>query len=205
MKDDRGFSAAGNTIQNDVVFQRLTDDIILLFLDGRNDFLQTISGAAGKYHLQDIVLDIDLRIEHTLEFAFFDNILAAMLQIHFSVSGGCTEYHFAKPLLIEQRSCWCTPVEDDRFTFPGQTAPSDIVAEFLIIQCLIQIIDHAEIRTVIHLGKLQNPLISTCIISLLDGIGLADLKPVFQLDFFELEFSSFDDLLLQKAQILQSV
>ena len=74
MHGDSGFTRTGNTLYDDIVVRRLPDDIILLFLDRRNDLTQYSLLVFGKIFSQQIVIRDNFRIEKIKKSAVLDLI-----------------------------------------------------------------------------------------------------------------------------------
>ena len=169
MQNDCRLAAAGYAVQNHIDLQRLTDNLILLLLNGRNNFLKPAAAVAGQHHLQHIVLDIDFGIEQALQLSVFYNVLPAACQLNLHRTGRSLVHHRAQPLLIKQRGRRSPPVQDQGLTIHRQAIPADIMLAVLSF-LLIMKCNLSKIRIIIHSAQLIDPLIGRGILLLANRI-----------------------------------
>ena len=152
MKCHGCLAASGTALYDQDLVRLIADDLVLLLLNRSDNALQAGVCMLRKRHLQNLIVNVDIALDHILQSAITNLILA--LPGNFSGKRPHRRFERCRSLIkvVEQTADGCAPVIDQRKHRPaaGQVADSDIVALRLVLT-LIAEIHTAKIRILLHL------------------------------------------------------
>ena len=111
MHGDRRLTGARHSLYDHIVIGRFSDDLILLLLNGSNDFSQHCLLVFCQVFCQKIVICHNLCIIKIKQLSFFDLIGSLQFQINFHLCAvRCGIAAFSKSVLVVGIGNRCTPV-----------------------------------------------------------------------------------------------
>ena len=112
MQGNRGLAAAGNALHKDQIVEGVTDNHVLLALDGFDNRFHLLGSVVRQRLAEHIVDDIDIRIEEVVEGAVLDVVLALERDLAADGAGGSKVLDRAGLIAVEQAGNRGAPVID---------------------------------------------------------------------------------------------
>ena len=154
-------SGSGNTLYNDVVIRRFTDDVVLLLLNRCDNFTQNCLLIFRKILCQKFIIGNDFRVEVIEQLSVVNLISSLQIKTDGKLPAiRCTIAAFSQSVFIICIRYRCAPVHDHLMRrILRNSSPADIQG-FLLLKRLIQKINPSKIRLlccllVTHQGRLH--------------------------------------------------
>ena len=154
-------SGSGNTLYNDVVIRRFTDDVVLFLLDRRNNFTQNCLLIFRKILCQKLIIGNHFRVKVIEQLSVVNLISPFQIKTDWKFSAiRCTITAFSQSVFIIRIRYRRTPVHNHLMRRIFCNSSSADIQGFLLLKRLIQKINPSKIRLlcclpVTHQGKLH--------------------------------------------------
>ena len=166
VQGNRGFSAAGNALHEKQFVLRITDNHVLLSLNGLYNRAHLWRGVVGERLTQQVVHDVYVRVEEVVESAFFNFKLPLERYSATDGAGRCLIFHRTGFVAVEQTGNRCAPVVDvgliGVLVLNGEQTDVDALGGGGL-KALFGEVDSCKVRRIQRLPVVVDPLVGSVI------------------------------------------